>query len=126
MSPASDPNPFPEIPELAPLDVQRRLRSGEPMTLLDVREPMERTFCAIAVPATAGDLHLPMRQVPAHLEMLIAAAAKGPLVIYCHHGVRSMAIAEWLTARGVAGVHNLRGGIDAWSLQADAEVPRYG
>ncbi|QEH34389.1 molybdopterin biosynthesis protein MoeB [Aquisphaera giovannonii] len=96
------------------------------MTLLDVREPMERSFCAIPVPPTAGDLHIPMRQVPSHLEALAAAADRGPLVVYCHHGVRSMAVAEWLVARGVRGVQNLRGGIDAWSLEADPQVPRYG
>jgi rhodanese-related sulfurtransferase len=126
VSSASDRIPPPEIPELSPEDVLKRLGAGEPITLLDVREPMERSFCFIAVPPTAGDVHVPLRQVPAHLDTLAIAAARGPLVVYCHHGVRSMAVADWLSARGLPGVHNLRGGIDAWSREADPEVPRYG
>lgn len=66
-----------------------------------------------------------MRQVPAQLETLRQAAARGPLVVYCHHGVRSLAVAEWLAERGLSGIANLTGGIDAWSLEADASVPRY-
>jgi rhodanese-related sulfurtransferase len=95
------------------------------MTLLDVREPRERALCAIAAPPTAVDLHVPMRQVPAHFEELQEAAARGPLVIYCHHGVRSMAVAEWLVERGLAGILNLRGGIDAWSTEVEPSVRRY-
>ncbi|MFO0892011.1 MAG: rhodanese-like domain-containing protein [Isosphaeraceae bacterium] len=116
----------PTIAELTPAIVRERLARGEVLTLLDVREPRERAFCAIAVPPTAGDLHIPMRQVPAHLEELKAAALRGPLVVYCHHGTRSLAVAEWLAARGLPGLVNLRGGIDAWSLEADPSVPRYG
>jgi rhodanese-related sulfurtransferase len=110
---------------LAPRSLRDRLAAGEPLTLLDVREPRERTYCAIAVPATARDVHIPMRQVPAQLEALRQAAARGPLVVYCHHGVRSLAVAEWLADRGLRGIANLTGGIDAWSLEADASVPRY-
>jgi len=113
------------VVELSPAVVRDRLDAGEVLTLLDVREPRERAFCAIAVPSTAFDLHIPMRQVPAHLEDLQAAASRGPLVVYCHHGVRSMTVAEWLVDRGVRGLVKLQGGIDAWSLEADSSVPRY-
>ena len=60
-----------------------------------------------------------MRQIPSHLDELQAAVARGPLVVYCHHGVRSMAVAEWLAERGLAGILNLQGGIDAWSSEVD-------
>lgn len=116
----------PAVVEVDPLALRERLAAGEPLTLLDVREPGERAFCAIAVPAAAGDLHIPMRQVPAHLDELREAATRGQVVVYCHHGVRSLAVAEWLAERGVPGIANLTGGIDAWSLRADATVPRYG
>jgi rhodanese-related sulfurtransferase len=95
------------------------------MSLLDVREPRERTFCAILVPATARDLHIPMREIPAHVEELKEVAARGPLVVYCHHGIRSMAVAEWLAERGLTGILNLAGGIDAWSIEVDPRVARY-
>ena len=53
--------------------------------------------------------------------------ARGPLVVYCHHGVRSRAVAEWLAERGLTGILNLQGGIDAWSREVGfhgAEVLR--
>jgi len=41
------------------------------------------------------------------------ALARGPLVVYCHHGIRSRNVAEWLAERGLTGILNLKGGIDA-------------
>jgi rhodanese-related sulfurtransferase len=113
------------LDNLSARDLKRRLEAGEPLALLDVREPFERAFCAI--PATAGtlDLHVPMREVPAHLDAIREAAGRAPLVVYCHHGVRSLMAARWLAAQGVAGALNLEGGIDAWSIEADPGTPRY-
>ena len=53
------------------------------------------------------------------------ASAAAPVIVYCHHGVRSMAVAQWLSAQGITNIYNLQGGIDAYSLQADKSVPRY-
>ena len=119
------PSPPAPIPELPPQALRQRIDAGEVLTLLDVREPRERAFCAIAAPATAGDLHIPMRQIPARLDDIQAALARGPLVIYCHHGVRSMAVAEWLAERQPGAILNLQGGIDAWSVEVDPTVRRY-
>ena len=47
------------------------------------------------------------------------------LVFHCHHGGRSQAAAERFLAEGFTNVHNLEGGIDAWSLHVDDSVPRY-
>src|SRR4051812_17410823 len=118
----SSPVPIPELP---PQALRQRLDAGEALTLLDVREPGERSCCAIAASATAGDLHIPMREVPARLADIQAALARGPLVIYCHHGVRSLAVAEWLADRQPGAILNLRGGIDAWSVEVDPSVRRY-
>jgi rhodanese-related sulfurtransferase len=52
--------------------------------------------------------------------------ADAPVLVYCHHGVRSMHAAAWLAAQGLPGVANLSGGIDAYSREADPTVPRYG
>jgi rhodanese-related sulfurtransferase len=113
------------IPDPSPQEIRRRLDAGEALTLLDVREPRERDFCAIPAPSTAGDLHIPMREVPSRLADIQAALARGPLVVYCHHGVRSMAVADWLADRQPGAILNLRGGIDAWSTEVDPAVPRY-
>jgi rhodanese-related sulfurtransferase len=123
MPPSLDPASA--VPELAPRMLRERLESGEAVTLLDVREPNERTFCAIGVPLRASDLFIPMRQVPLQLDVVQEALRRGPLVVYCHHGVRSRAVAEWLAEQGLTGIINLKGGIDAWSREADSTVPRY-
>lgn len=115
---------MPATPDVTPMTVEelaQRLARSEPLTLLDVRENSERAVCAIG----AGGLHIPMRAIPTRLDALRAAAVDAPLVVYCHHGVRSMAVATWLAGQGICGIHNLDGGIDAWSLRVDPAVPRY-
>ncbi len=110
------------IVELDPRTLRDRLDAGEAITLLDVREPDERAFAAIPAPA---DLFIPMRDVPGRVDAIREALARGPVVAYCHHGVRSHNVAAWLAAHGLPGVLNLRGGIDAWSMAVDPAVPRY-
>jgi rhodanese-related sulfurtransferase len=113
------------VDRMAVAELKQRLDRGESLTVLDVREDHERAFCAIPLPATAADLHIPMAHVPAQLNALRAAASAAPLVVYCHHGMRSMTVAGWLARRGVEVVFNLEGGIDAWSERVDPGVPRY-
>ena len=93
------------------------LKSGEDPVLLDCREQQEWDFCRID-----GAVHIPMNQVGARHHELDAA---NQIVIYCHHGIRSAAVAEFLARRGFPNVVNLEGGIDAWSLEVDPDVPRY-
>ena len=113
------------VAEISPRDLRDRLEAGEPITLLDVREPDERAFATIPAPAPAGDLYIPMRDVPGRQDEVREALARGPVVVYCHHGVRSMHVAGWLAERGMTGLVNLEGGVDAWSLEVDPGVPRY-
>ena len=47
------------------------------------------------------------------------------LVVYCHHGTRSMMVAAYLEGAGYPAPTNLDGGIDAWSQHVDRKVPRY-
>ena len=121
----STSGPPPSVPELPSLDLRQRLDRGETLTLLDVREPGERAFCAIPCRGNVRRPAYPHAQIPAHLDEIQAAAAGGPLVVYCHHGIRSRHVAEWLADRGLTGILNLRGGIDAYSLETDPAVPRY-
>ncbi len=106
-------------------DLKRRLDEGESLVLLDVREDDERACCAIPSPASATDLHIPMGQVQDRLAAIVEASAAGPLVVYCHLGQRSAMVARWLAAQGIATVHNLDGGIDAWTDRVDPGLPRY-
>ncbi len=106
-------------------DLKQRLDRGETLVVLDVREDDERGFCSIAVPEPAGDLHIPLGQIQDRFEFIRQSAEGEPLVIYCHHGVRSLAAARWLALRGIDDVYNLEGGIDFWSAGVDPDVPRY-
>ena len=112
------------VATLTPDELKMRLERGDPITVLDVREDDERNYSVIPLPGTARDLHIPMGEVVARLDD-VRAAAGADLVVYCHHGVRSMTVANWLARQGVPGVHNLTGGIDAWSVRVDPRVPRY-
>jgi rhodanese-related sulfurtransferase len=89
--------------------------------LLDVREPWETALARIAA-AGAPSLDIPMMQVPARLADIDRSR---PVVCICHHGMRSAQVVAFLLQQGYPSVYNLTGGIDAWSCEVDAAVPRY-
>jgi len=84
--------------ETTPQDVQRRLAAGEKFLLVDVREPAEFQVARIL-----GAELIPMRTVPAQLQRLEAASDEATLIVYCHHGVRSLNVVNWLREQGVSG-----------------------
>jgi rhodanese-related sulfurtransferase len=106
--------------EITPQDVKRGLASGEKLFLIDVREPSEFTLARIE-----GAELIPLRTVPAELSRLDALTDEGALIVYCHHGVRSLNVVNWLREQGVSACQSMAGGIDRWSLQIDPSVPRY-
>jgi len=85
--------------------------------LLDVREPRE-----IALAAFPDAVHIPMRELPLRLRELNEDAE---VAVLCHHGGRSAHVAQFLALHGFARVHNVAGGIDAYSLRVDPSIPRY-
>lgn len=89
--------------------------------VLDVREPWELQTATVA-PEGFTLVAIPMNDIPARLAEL---DAQQPLACLCHHGARSQRVAHFLAQNGFGNVVNLAGGIDAWSLQRDAGVPRY-
>src|SRR3954447_17569611 len=115
----------PAIARLTAEELKRRLDRGEAIAVLDVREPAERAHCSIPLPPTAHDLFVPMGELPARLEEIKRVAGASTLVIYCHLGVRSRQAAGWLAHQGLSGIANLEGGIEAWSVDVDPDVPRY-
>lgn len=85
--------------------------------LLDVREPWEFETCHLV------DARLvPMRDIPARVDEI---DLDRPIVCICHHGARSMQVALFLASRGASDVHNLSGGVAAWSAQVDPAFPTY-
>jgi rhodanese-related sulfurtransferase len=91
--------------------------AGRAHALLDVREPRECAFCSLT-----GSLQIPMNEVPRRLEELPRDV---PLVVMCHHGMRSRMVAQYLRSVGFNDVLNLEGGIDAWAVRMDPAIDRY-
>ena len=106
--------------ETSPQDVQRRIDVGEALVLIDVREAEE-----FAITRIEGATLIPMRSIPANVPQLEAKAGEATLIVFCHHGVRSLNVVHWLREQGVLKCQSLAGGIDAWSVMVDPSVPRY-
>lgn len=105
------------VEELRPSEA-KRLIEGRPGTqLLDVREGWEVQLCRIpgSRPLTTSLLD----------EILNTWAKDTPILLYCHHGVRSLDAASFLVDRGFTEVYALRGGIHAWSTDIDPTIRRY-
>jgi rhodanese-related sulfurtransferase len=103
--------------QIDPQEVNRRLATGEKLVLVDVREPWEHALCRLE-----GAVLVPMQELPARVGWLEEA---GEVVVYCHHGIRSVDAAAWLRQQGVEGARSMTGGIDRWSREIDSSVPRY-
>jgi adenylyltransferase/sulfurtransferase len=97
--------------------VKDMLARGEKLFFVDVREKWEYDTTHIE-----GSVLIPLRDIPANLARLEAASE---LVLFCHHGMRSLDAAAWLRAQGVEGARSMAGGIDRWSAEIDPNVPRY-
>ena len=98
-------------------EVQDELDAGKELVLLDVRDPHEYEITHID-----GAKFIPLGELPARLNELDDHA---DVVTYCHHGARSLKALEILKAAGFAKVRSLRGGIDAWAVNVEREMPRY-
>jgi rhodanese-related sulfurtransferase len=105
--------------QLAPEALADLLRAegAEKPLVLDVREPWEFALARIE-----GSDHMPMNQIPARVDEI---DREHPTVVICHHGVRSMQVVAFLERQGFTNLHNLAGGIDAWSRKVDQSVPLY-
>jgi rhodanese-related sulfurtransferase len=93
---------------------------GQPL-LLDVREPWELQTASVK-PAGIEFRSIPMSVLGARLHELDRSR---PVACLCHHGARSMQVANFLMHHGFARVANISGGIHAWSQELDPSVPSY-
>jgi rhodanese-related sulfurtransferase len=107
------------LKQISPQDLAAWLAdaSRKKPQLLDVRERWEWDTARID-----GATHIPMREVPARVAELDPGH---DVVAICHHGGRSQQVAMFLEKNGFAKVHNLQGGVDAWSRTVDPAVPLY-
>jgi len=98
-------------------ELQRRLAAGEAIQLLDVREVWEHEVARLE-----GATLIPLGELTERAGEL---DPEKPVVVYCHHGMRSYQAVVWLREQGFSLAQNLAGGIDRWSQVIDPMVVRY-
>jgi adenylyltransferase/sulfurtransferase len=103
--------------EIQPKDVKARMERGEKFLMVDVRQQWEFELCRID-----GAKLVPLNTLSSSLGELAAA---DDVVVYCHHGKRSMDAVVFLRQQGVEGARSLAGGIERWANEIDPKVPRY-
>src|SRR5262249_19831666 len=107
------------VRQITAKDLAKKLANDHPVYLLDVRQPWEHETAALP-----GSVLVPLTELGRRAEG-VRPAEGALLVVYCHHGVRSMSAAAFLEEQGHREVASLAGGIDAWSCEVDPTVPRY-
>jgi rhodanese-related sulfurtransferase len=96
-----------------------KLAAKEPIYLLDVREPSEHEYSRLP-----DSKLIPLGELMERVGE-VAPPDGVPVVVYCHHGVRSLSGAAILEMNGIREAYSLSGGIEAWSTLIDPSVPRY-
>lgn len=111
-----NPNAPREIVQLSARELRALIDSDASFELLDVRTPAERAIARIDGARLLDQ---------AVHDELMAGERGRTLVFYCHHGMRSQSAADHFRRAGFTRLYNLQGGIDAWSVDVDPDVPRY-
>jgi rhodanese-related sulfurtransferase len=102
---------------ITPQELKARLDRNERPLLLDVRQDWETRLCRLE-----HAVHIPIEEIELRVEEL---GRDDEIVVYCHQGVRSAAVAEYLTSLGFQNVRNLLGGLDSWARSVDPTMRRY-
>jgi len=109
--------PDTQVPEISPIELKRLIDEKQPFKLIDVREPHEYDICRIP-----GSTLIPLGEVARRMHELNSA---DEFVVHCRSGARSAKAVDFLMKSGFRKIHNLKGGILAWSDQVDPSVPKY-
>ncbi len=112
-----DPNAADIGLKISPQELKSKLDANEKILLLDVRQPEEHNFSKIT-----GSFLMPLNELPLRYETL---SRERPIVIYCHHGLRSLNAARFLVQKGFRNIRCLEGGIHLWSALIDHSVKQY-
>ena len=103
--------------EITPQALKARLdKPGAPL-LLDVRQDWETKLCRLP-----NAVHIPIEEIEMRVEEL---NREDDIVVYCHQGVRSAAVGEFVRSLGFKSVQNLSGGLDLWARTVDQGMRRY-
>lgn len=105
--------------EISCRDVERLQQTGEPFLLVDCREREEYEIANIP-----GAVLIPMSELEQRIGELNGQQADR-IIVHCHHGGRSLRVARWLRMQQFEQAQSMAGGIDGWSTEIDANVPRY-
>ena len=105
------------VNEITPQELKSRLDRNDRPVLVDVREDWETKLCRLE-----HAVHLPIEELEFRTDEL---NRDDDIVVYCHHGVRSAAVADYLRRLGFPRVKNLAGGLDAWAAAVDPSMRRY-
>lgn len=110
-----------EVPlEVSVREAQRRMTDpGVDLRVIDVREPDEYALCRLP-----GAELIPLSELPSVAGERLPNKGVG-LLVYCHHGMRSLQAVNILRQRGYPGAQSLAGGIEQWALEIDPAVRRY-
>ena len=103
--------------EITPQELKARLDARNPPVLLDVRQDWETRLCRLE-----NALHIPIEEIEHRTEEL---NPEDELVVYCHQGVRSAAVVQYLEQLGFKNARNLAGGLDHWARTVDPTMRRY-
>ena len=107
------------VRQIWPHELKAMMEAGEPVHLVDVRQPEEYAICRLE-----GSQLVPLGDLQ-HRAGEVEPPTGAAVVVYCHHGIRSITGAAILGQLGLENVYSLAGGIDAWSQLIDPAVPRY-
>jgi adenylyltransferase/sulfurtransferase len=104
--------------EITPQELKTRLDRNEAPLLLDVRQDWETRLCRLD-----NAVHIPIEEIEVRTDEL---NPQDEIVVYCHQGVRSAAVAQYLREQhGFTDVKNLTGGLDLWARTVDPSMRRY-
>ena len=117
ISPTDDGEAHEPLASITAKGTKALLEGGDKVVLLDVRTPEEWEITHLA-----GAKHIPLDDLPSRMNELDTA---DETIVYCHHGMRSARAIGFLQKMGFTKLKNLAGGIDAWSMNVDPEIPRY-
>ena len=104
--------------EITPQELKTRLDKNDRPLLLDVRQDWETRLCRLD-----NAVHIPIEEIEVRVDEL---NPQDEIVVYCHQGVRSAAVAQYLREQHrFKNVRNLAGGLDLWARTVDASMRRY-
>ena len=103
--------------QITPQALKTRLDRNDRPFLLDVRQDWETRLCRLE-----NAVHIPIEEIEVRTGEL---NPEDEIVVYCHQGVRSAAVGEYLRQLGFKNVKNLAGGLDSWARIVDPSMRRY-